>query len=246
MIVRSPVELLLRSRLTLDVHGAEELGEPTGPVLVAANHASPADAQLVLAALPRSWRRELMVCLPADVERRRRWTPVRRSVVIGSDTGRTAVGVLEELLGQDRSVLCFPEDARSRDGYLGTFRPEILAVAQQRGLPVLPVGLRGAYAAVPDDSPLPLRIRPGRPRVSVRIGTPTRSVAGESAVDFAARVEQEVRRLIAEDASSWWDTQLLLESEPVAAPGSSWRRIWEQTEAPTAGGRPRRPKIWRS
>ncbi len=240
-----PLELLLRSRLTLDVHGADELGEPPGPVVIAANYASPADPLLVLAALPRAWRRGVVVCLPADRSRstRRLWRPARRAVDVGGDTGRTAAGVLADALADDRSVLSFPEDARSRDGFLGSFRPEIVAVPLRRGVPVLPVGLRGSYAAVPDDTRWPLR---GRPRVSVRLGAPLRGEAGEPAADFALRLEQEVRRLIAEDASSWWDTQRNADADTVAVPSSSWRRIWEQTEAPTAGGRPRRPKIWRA
>lgn len=242
--------LLLRSRLTLDVHGAEDIGGPSGPVVIAANYASPADPLLVLAALPRAWRRGLVVCLPADgvPSARGRWRPWRRTVEVGGETGRTTAGVLEDALSNERSVLSFPENARSRDGYLGTFRPEIVAVPLRRGVPVLPVGLRGSYAAVPDDTqwPFPRPVNKSRPRVSVRLGAPLRAEAGESAAGFATRLEAEVRRLIAEDASSWWQTQRVpdLDTEPV--PSSSWRRIWEQTESPTAGGRPRRPKIWRS
>ena len=235
--------LLLRSRLTLDVHGADELGTRPGPLVVVANYASPADARLVLAALPRRLRTGLVVCLPPDAGRRRSWLPLGRTVEVGGSTGRTAADVIEEALSQGRSVLCFPEDIRSRDGFLGTFRPEIVDVPRRRGVPVLPSGIRGSYAAVPDDSRRPVR---GRPRVSVRFGGLTRAAAEELPEAFAGRLEQEVRRLIAEDASSWWETQLSAGPATVEVPGSSWRRIWEQTEAPTAGGRPRRPKIWRS
>ena len=234
---------LLRSRLTLDVHGVDELGTRAGPLVVVANYASPADARLVLAALPRRRRHRLVVCLPPDAGRRPTWVPPGRTVEVGETSGRTAAEVVEQALADGRSVLCFPEDVRSRDGFLGTFRPEIVDVPLRRGVPVLPTGLRGSYAAVPDDSRRPVR---GRPRVSVRFGNLTRGAAGESAEAYAVRLEQEVRRLIAEDASSWWQTQLDPGPATVEVPGSSWRRIWEQTEAPTAGGRPRRPKIWRS
>ncbi len=244
-----PVGLLLRSRLNVDVHGGDEIGTPPEQVVIAANYASPADPLLVLTALPRAWRHRLVVCVPADLpplHPRRFWRPLRRTVLVGGNTDRTAAGALEDALAEDRSALCFPEDARSRDGFLGTFRSEILAVPMRRGVPVLPVGLRGSYAAVPDDTRWPLRLAAGRPRISVRFGTPVRAEAGESSQAFAARVEQEVRRLIAEDASSWWDTQRNHDEDTAPVPDASWRRIWEHTESPTAGGRPRRPKIWRS
>ena len=48
----SPIEIMLRSRLTLDVHGADELPDRTGPTMIVANFASPADPALVLTALP--------------------------------------------------------------------------------------------------------------------------------------------------------------------------------------------------
>lgn len=148
-------QLRWRSRLTLDVHGAAELGDPSGPAVIVANYASPADPLLVISALPRAWRRRLVVCLPqpdSSEPAPRRWRPPGRTVLVGAGTGRTAAGVLDDVLAGHGSVLCFPEDARSRDGFPGAFRPEILGVAVRRGVPVVPVGLRGSYAAVPDEA----------------------------------------------------------------------------------------------
>lgn len=241
----SPIEVLLRSRLTLDFHGADELPDQTGPTMIVANFASPADPALVLSALPDRWRRHTAVTLPEDTPRW--WRPPRRTVLLRR-TLRTAVHPtagekIAELLEEGRSVLCFPEGQRSQDGFLAPFRVEIASVAVDRGVPVLPVGLRGSYAAIPGDARWPVS---GRPRVSVRLGTPRRPEAGESAAGFASRLQDEVRHLIEEDASSWWVTQRNADRLAVAPPTASWRRIWEQTQVPTAGGRPRRPKIWRS
>lgn len=237
--------LLLRSRLTLDVQGADRIGEP-GPVVIAANYASPADPVLVVAALPRAWRRRLVVCLPSE-EGRRPWRP-RRSVLVGGATGKSAAAVIDEALDDNRPVLCFPEGRRSRDGFCASFQSDIVAVPARREVAVLPVGLRGSYAAVPDEWRWGQAVRTstGRPRVSVRFGTAVRAEPWEPSATFAIRLADEVRRLIAEDASSWWATQRHAERDGPGVPTSSWRRIWEQTEAPTAGGRPRRTKIWRS
>lgn len=230
------IGLLLRSRLTLDVHGVDDLGDPGGPALIVTNYSSPADPDLVLAILPAAWRSRAAVVLPEATSRW--WRPLRRTVSAPERPGERVA----ELLGAGRHVLCFPEGRRSRDGFLAPFHSEITSVAIAQRVPVLPVGVRGSYAAVPEEARWPVR---GRPRVSVRFGPLLRADAGESAGGFASRLHDEVRRLIEEDASSWWETQRNAGSPPVAVPTSSWRRIWEQTQTPTAGGRPRRAKIWR-
>ncbi len=241
----SPIEIMLRTRLTLDVHGADELPDRTGPTVIVANFASPADPALVLTALPERWRLGTTVTLPADIPRW--WRPIRRTVLLRESLRTTLHHTTSEqiadLLDRGRTVVCFPEGQRSRDGFLAPFRVEIAGLAVERGVPVLPVGLRGSYAAIPADARWPVR---GRPRVSVRLGTPRRPEAGESAAALATRLHDEVRRLVEEDASSWWATQRNADGRNVAPPTASWRRIWEQTQAPTAGGRTRRPKIWRS
>ncbi len=240
-----PLEIMLRSRLTLDIHGADELPDRTEPAMIVANFASPADPALVLSALPTRWRLDTSVILPEDTPRW--WRPPRRTVLLRetlrTTLHKTAGETVARLLDQGRNVLCFPEGERSRDGFLAPFRVEIARVAVDRDVLVLPVGLRGSYAAVPEEARWPVS---GRPRVSVRLGTPRRPETGESAAGFASRLHDEVRRLIEEDASTWWATQRNAESPAAVPPSASWRRIWEQTQASTAGGRARRSKIWRS
>jgi 1-acyl-sn-glycerol-3-phosphate acyltransferase len=219
-----PASLRLRSRLTIDANGGEDLPDTGGAALIVANYASVADPALVRGALPRSWRRRTVVALPS----------------------RDTDGVTSAL-ADGLHVLAFPEGHRSPDGFLAQFQSELAALAISEAVGVVPVGIRGSYAAVQgEDLPPTLRSKGVRPRVSVRIGSILRAEADESADQFAARWHGEVRRLIEEDASSWWTTQREIGRRAPLPPGSSWRRIWEQTEAPAAGGRPRRPKIWRS
>jgi 1-acyl-sn-glycerol-3-phosphate acyltransferase len=242
LVPPAPRLVLLRSRLTLDVHGADELADRSEPTMVVANFASPADPDLVLLTLPASWRSRSVVVVPEETSRW--WRPVRiigRRAVIASP--QQPGEQIATLLAAGHHVLCFPEGRRSRDGFLAPFRAEFADVAVDHRVPVVPVGIRGSYAAVPEDARWPVR---GRPRVSVRLRSPMRPLAGESAGGFASRMHDEVRRLIEEDASSWWATQRNAESRDLAPPASSWRRIWAQTQAPTAGGRPRRSKIWRT
>ena len=78
----------------------------------------------------------------------------------------------------------------------------------------------------------------------MRFGPAVETRAAESAGEVAARVMVTVQRLVAEDATTWWQVQRSADSE-LAAPAASWRRIWEQTAVPVEGARPRRAKIWR-
>jgi hypothetical protein len=53
-----------------------------------------------------------------------------------------------------------------------------------------------------------------------------------------------VKQLLAEDATSWWQTQrgTVEMAEP---PAASWRRIWLQSDPPVEGGKPPELQIWR-
>jgi hypothetical protein len=88
--------------------------------------------------------------------------------------------------------------------------------------------------------------RQGRPRVAVRYGSALEAQPAESAEVFTTRIHRAVADLIDEDATTWWQVRRASGHEAGETPGARWRRIWQQSEAPTAGGRPRRPRIWRS
>ena len=74
---------------------------------------------------------------------------------------------------QGGSVLLFPEETRSLDGRLLPFKRGGFLLAQQAGLPVVPVGIQGTLGVRQRKS---FRIRPGR--VLVRYGAPIATAAG--------------------------------------------------------------------
>ena len=91
------------------------------------------------------------------------------------------------------SVLIFPEGTRSPDGELQRFRDGAAYLAIQSGVPVLPVGIVGAYDVLPARSSW---FMPGE--IELRFGEPI-SVEGLTARDRAAltaRLEQAVRELL--------------------------------------------------
>ena len=134
----------------------------------------------------------------------------------------------------------FPEGTRSRDGVVGPF---------QLGAAELAVGCQvrsfqsrlGTYAAMPRGSRWPV---PGRPRVSVRYGPPVIPLPNETPNDFAPKIFEAVKKLLAEDAGTWWSTQRG-SADVAEPPASSWRRIWQQSDPPVKGGKTPDVQIWR-
>jgi 1-acyl-sn-glycerol-3-phosphate acyltransferase len=145
------------------------------------------------------------------------------------------------LLAKGWSVVVFPEGTRSRDGFMRPFQMNAAQLAVQSQVPVIPVGILGTYAAMPRGSYWPLA---GRPRVSIRYGTPILPRSRETPQEFTPTIVAAVKQLLAEDAASWWQTQrgTVEIAEP---PAASWRRIWLQSDPPVKGGRPPAVQIWR-
>jgi 1-acyl-sn-glycerol-3-phosphate acyltransferase len=236
---------LLRRQVDLDVHGTEQLRELDGPVLLVANHSSHLDTAALLGSLPAGRRQRTAVAAVADYFFDAWWRAGASAVVFNTLPIEKFDGTLArtpaELLAAGWSIIVYPEGTRSSDGFLGSFRTGAARLAVEQRVPVVPVGLRGTYSAMPRGRRWP---RPGRPRVSVRYGAPLVPGADETAEQLTDRIETAVRQLIAEDATSWWAVQRA-PGVPVEEPIASWRRIWQQSDEPVAGGQPPRSRIWR-
>jgi 1-acyl-sn-glycerol-3-phosphate acyltransferase len=245
---------VLKAEVALESHGTEQLPRRTGPSLLVANHASHLDIGSVLATLPGGWRERTAVALTSDTFFHSWWKAGAAALAFNTfqlpETAPSADGAirfdvepLARVLATGWNVLVFPEGGRTRDGVVQPFHAEVAAVAARLSVPVVPVGLRGTFTAMPQGSRWP---RQGRPRVAVRYGAALEAQPAESAEVFTARIHRAVADLIDEDATTWWQVQRGSGHEAGDAQGARWRRIWQQSEEPTAGGRPHRRRIWRS
>jgi long-chain acyl-CoA synthetase len=161
-VMRPLIWLLAAPRV---VSGTNAL--PQGPVLVVANHVTAYDGALVLYALPGRLRRQMAVAMSGemllDLRRGRNQDSALLNLLAPAGywlvTALFNVFPLPRLRGFRRSfahageamdrgysVLIFPEGSRSRDGKLQPFRPGIGLLAQESGVPVLPVALIGLGA----------------------------------------------------------------------------------------------------
>lgn len=163
--------LLMRLVFGLRVVGAENL-PVSGAFVICANHASYLDPFALAAALPYDrlaqtwWAGWTGVLFSGPAQR----AFSRLAQVIPVDPDRAAASSLAAgaaVLERGRSLVWFPEGARSRDGTLQRFQPGIGALLASHPVPVVPVFIAGTFAAWPRGRRYP---RPHR--VTVTIGTP--------------------------------------------------------------------------
>ncbi|ETA01353.1 1-acyl-sn-glycerol-3-phosphate acyltransferase [Frankia sp. CcI6] len=207
VFLRGVMRPLLRTTLTVAVHGAEAFdGVRDTPVIIVSNHSSHLDAPLLLCTVPGWVRARTVVTAAADYFFDSAWRGASSAFAFATVPierhGGAPSATPMNLLGDGWNLVIFPEGTRSRDGARGRFRLGAAYLAINAGVPVVPVGLRGAYAAMPRGRSWPVA---GRPPVSVRFGRPMRPAPGEDVRAFTARLAAEVDRLCAEDATSWWE-----------------------------------------
>jgi len=160
-----------------------------GAFIFAPNHESAVDI-LVLATLPYNfkwiakdeirrmpfigWATRAMGCF--FVQRNR------------SDQDLNVMSQVEDGLKAGQSSLFFPEGTRTRTGELLPFKKGAFRTAQNTGVPLVPVGIRGTFAIVPPDS-IP---RKRNHEVSVRIGVPLYVKPGDDLNEVMNRFKSEL------------------------------------------------------
>lgn len=167
----------------MQASGQERL--PEGPFILAANHASLLDWLFVARFVPRPVR---FVLTREFFDQRGLTWAYRRLGVIPVRGGRIELSAVRQLLAtleRGEIVGFFPEGRISRDGALLPAEPGVIALAARARVAIVPVGVRGAFAAFPRDAWVP------RPRpVRVRFGDPL-------AVPSGALADREAQRRLA-------------------------------------------------
>lgn len=181
------------------VYGLENLEEGK-TYIFAANHASHADAPLVLAALPEKCRIRLRVAAAADYFFDQFWKAAAVSTVLnafpfnrkGSQSSSSLL-MARHLLDEGHSLLIFPEGTRTLDGRLQPFKRGAGWLAATSGAEVVPVYIEGACRVFPKGARWP-----HRQPVSITFGRPLQFGAERPAAEVAAEIERAVRTLAAE------------------------------------------------
>jgi 1-acyl-sn-glycerol-3-phosphate acyltransferase len=182
------------------VNGRDTFDGVPPPVVLVANHSSHLDTPTILRALPRKWRQRTAVAAAADYFYTKRAAasavalafntiPIMRRG--GGGAGGGGFDHVDRLIQQRWNLLMFPEGTRSRDGSLGPLRSGAAVIAQQHGIPIVPVHLTGTRDAMPPGRNWPKRARgwlPRRHRIEVSFGPPVRPADGEAPREMMTRV----------------------------------------------------------
>ena len=167
--LRAPIRRLLLRYFDFHVEGAEHL-PADGPFIIAANHHNYLDGVVLAAAVPRP----IAFLVMPRVWRATPLHPLlhRHIGSIPLNLSRADVGALRRALGAlaaGRGIGIFPEGPFSVRGQLEPGLPGVGLLALRSGVPVVPAGIRGTYAAlvgrrgyIPRRHPLTVRIGPAR------------------------------------------------------------------------------------
>ncbi len=183
--------LILRTTgVRVHVEGLERLDLGRSYVF-AANHQSIYDIPIVFSALPFQLRivaKESLGRIPFLG-----WH-LRRTGHLLVDRSRPGAGVVKKmarLVGEQHSLIVFPEGTRSVDGTVARFKGGSFVLALEGGIPVVPVSIAGSRHVMRKGQ---LTVQPGDVSVTIHEPIDTADVSKDAVRELAERVHDIVAR----------------------------------------------------
>jgi 1-acyl-sn-glycerol-3-phosphate acyltransferase len=174
--------------------GRDKLARIKAPVILVANHVSHLDTPVILAALPRRFRKRTVVAAATDYFYRNRLVALAVSLIFntvpmdrrGGGLRKQAADHVDQLLDRGWNLLLFPEGTRSRSGVTGRMRRGAAVLAARHQVVIVPIRIRGTRDAMPPGRLWPSRIRSQngskRHSVSISFGDPITPTEDASAL----------------------------------------------------------------
>jgi long-chain acyl-CoA synthetase len=193
------------------IDGRENLRDVRGPVLIVCNHVDDVDVGFILAALPARFRHNLATAAGGEALEALRTPPGSRNRLLRIfDRLEWALGVAllnvfplprqagfrqsfayaGESVDRGYSILVFPEGHHTSDGGLRPFRAGVGLLANNLGIPVVPMRIDGLFALKKARKKFAW---PGS--VRVKIGAPVRFAPGSDPEEMARALQKKVEEL---------------------------------------------------
>jgi 1-acyl-sn-glycerol-3-phosphate acyltransferase len=233
VILSGAMKPILWNETAPSVYGLDNLDGLRAPVMFISNHSSHLDATLILTTLPPKWRNKTATAAAKDYFFDVWWRSAFTALVYGGfpierGGGERATQKARELIRDGWNLIVFPEGTRSTDGWVQRFRHGTARLAIEMDMPVVPIAIVGAYAAMPKGRTWP---KPGRPPIRVRYGRALHAQEGDTHQELSLRMQHAIAELFDEDRTSWWQARgraAREETPRLAGPtGPSWLRTWE-------------------
>jgi 1-acyl-sn-glycerol-3-phosphate acyltransferase len=250
------------------IEGTGYLDGVRGPVVFVANHSSHLDTPLILGSLPERFADRVAVGAASDYFFDVRWRATLTAIFFNAFPverygSRRLRSLALDLVDNGWSLLLYPEGTRSEDGWINPFKLGAAMLCVRKGIPCVPIALRGSYAAMPRGRNWP---QPGKPRVSVRYGRPLVPEEGEEVRAFQLRMAKAISQLAAEEDLGWYGALRAAADDDLEIPGGArpvrpgavkakepkpdgsaeqvahWRRIWASTQPLDD----KRRRVWRA
>jgi 1-acyl-sn-glycerol-3-phosphate acyltransferase len=191
--------VLLAALVPLRVRTHAEL-DPRQPYVFMANHLSTVDIWALFVAIPVKIRFIAKKQL-GDIPLFGWAMAAGRFIFIDRQNPLAARRSIDEACSRIRagsSVAIFPEGTRSRDGKLGPFKKGGFHMALRAGVPIVPVGIRGAHDVMPRGSLIlcrgPVTVEIGQPIVTSGLSVEDRNFLAERVRDEVARLSGQAMR----------------------------------------------------
>jgi len=148
---------LLKLYFKLSAKGLENL--PQSPFILAPNHQSYLDGLFIASFLSNPINKETYFFAKAKHVKNTwlKFLADQNNIIVVNveDDLKTSIQKLSEVLKQGKNIIIFPEGTRTKSGSLGSFKKTFAILSRELNIPVVPVAIDGAYAALPSGSILP-------------------------------------------------------------------------------------------
>jgi 1-acyl-sn-glycerol-3-phosphate acyltransferase len=183
----------------LEIRGAENLADLSGPAIFIGNHTSHMDSMVMLYSMPRHYRTRVFFGSAADrwylkgrkgIKKQGWWNSMLGSFPVHRAGGSATLDYPKWLIDRGFSIAIFPEGTRSGSGKLGKFRHGVSILALAKDVPVVPMYFAGLAAIRPKGSQ---ELRPA-PAITM-LGRPVRLDPGTSVPDATHILKRAVEAL---------------------------------------------------